>query len=239
MTAVTVDDQSVDGQVSITVPISGDPRVNEVYVYRTKAGVTCMTADPYTSFYVSSDGPNDGLPIIDNIADTSLSADQNAALISVGRLNTTALLANTGTGFFPLLMSSRGGVNLNNAYYGSQGDVGPGPGLVITDNSATIQLTRFPSPPNAMQFFNGTGSFSSPFPSDSPGLLASDGAGSLTWSACCTVTPSVFASLGTPVDGSVLYCSNCTVTSGIDDTCAGSGTGAMAERINGAWTCRQ
>jgi len=48
-----------------------------------------------------------------------------------------------------------------------------------------------------------------------------------------------FASLGTPANGSQVYCADCTVTSGVDNTCAGSGTGASAARINGAWKCSQ
>jgi hypothetical protein len=49
----------------------------------------------------------------------------------------------------------------------------------------------------------------------------------------------VFAALGTPADGVQTYCSDCTVVSGIDNTCANTGTGAMAFRINGAWKCEQ
>lgn len=47
-----------------------------------------------------------------------------------------------------------------------------------------------------------------------------------------------FSVLGTPVNASSVYCSDCTVASGIDDTCAGSGSGAFAERVNGVWKCR-
>lgn len=46
-----------------------------------------------------------------------------------------------------------------------------------------------------------------------------------------------FASLATPGNGSEYYCTDCTVTSGIDNTCAGTGAGAFAQRINGAWKC--
>jgi hypothetical protein len=46
-------------------------------------------------------------------------------------------------------------------------------------------------------------------------------------------TATLFASLGTPANGTFLYCSDCTVAS----TCAGSGTGALAKRLNGAWVC--
>lgn len=42
-----------------------------------------------------------------------------------------------------------------------------------------------------------------------------------------------FASLGAPTNGSVRYCTDCAATS----PCTGSGTGAMASRVNGAWNC--
>lgn len=48
-----------------------------------------------------------------------------------------------------------------------------------------------------------------------------------------------FAGLATPANSAEVYCSDCTVTSSINDTCAGSGMGAWAQRINGAWSCRQ
>ena len=44
----------------------------------------------------------------------------------------------------------------------------------------------------------------------------------------------IFANLGTPSDGATVYCSDCTFGS---DPCTGSGTGAMAYRINGSWSC--
>lgn len=47
----------------------------------------------------------------------------------------------------------------------------------------------------------------------------------------------VFASIGTPSNATTVYCSNCTVTSSVDNTCAGAGSGAWAFRINGAWKC--
>lgn len=51
------------------------------------------------------------------------------------------------------------------------------------------------------------------------------------------LTPYAFAALGSLTNGTQKYCTDCTVTSGIDNTCAASGSGAMAERINGAWKC--
>lgn len=42
-----------------------------------------------------------------------------------------------------------------------------------------------------------------------------------------------FASLGTPANGTFVYCNNCTIA----NPCAGAGTGAFAKRLNGAWVC--
>ena len=44
---------------------------------------------------------------------------------------------------------------------------------------------------------------------------------------------SAFAALGAPVNGSLLYCSDCTITA----LCAGAGTGALAKRVNTTWIC--
>jgi hypothetical protein len=48
-----------------------------------------------------------------------------------------------------------------------------------------------------------------------------------------TISPITFAGLGTPANGSVLYCSDCTIA----NPCAGAGTGALAKRLNGVWVC--
>lgn len=41
------------------------------------------------------------------------------------------------------------------------------------------------------------------------------------------------ANLGTPANGSIAFCSDCTIT----NPCAGGGTGALAKRLNGGWVC--
>jgi hypothetical protein len=46
-----------------------------------------------------------------------------------------------------------------------------------------------------------------------------------------------FANLGTPANGSLVYCSDCGVTSGADNTCATGFNGALAVRLAGAWKC--
>lgn len=48
-----------------------------------------------------------------------------------------------------------------------------------------------------------------------------------------TWTPLTNATLGTPANGTMVYCSDCTIA----NPCAGAGTGALAKRLNGAWVC--
>lgn len=47
------------------------------------------------------------------------------------------------------------------------------------------------------------------------------------------ITPVLFANLVAPANGTVQYCSDCTITA----VCAGAGTGAFAKRLNGVWVC--
>lgn len=47
------------------------------------------------------------------------------------------------------------------------------------------------------------------------------------------LTSTAFASLGTPTNGTLIFCNNCTVA----NPCASGGTGALAKRLNGAWVC--
>ena len=55
--------------------------------------------------------------------------------------------------------------------------------------------------------------------------------GVATWNL--TITPTNFANLGTPQNGTFLYCVDCVIA----NPCAGSGTGALAKRLNGIWVC--
>ena len=50
-----------------------------------------------------------------------------------------------------------------------------------------------------------------------------------------TTTATLFANLGTPANGTVVYCSDC---ANVSNPCAGASTGAIAKRLNGAWDCR-
>jgi hypothetical protein len=44
---------------------------------------------------------------------------------------------------------------------------------------------------------------------------------------------STFSALGTPANGNIIYCSDCVIA----NPCTGSGTGAIAKRLNGVWVC--
>ncbi len=64
-------------------------------------------------------------------------------------------------------------------------------------------------------------------------MTASTVAGNTITSAIYEVTATLFAALGTPANGTIKYCSNCTIAS----PCASGGTGALAKRLNGGWVC--
>jgi hypothetical protein len=52
-------------------------------------------------------------------------------------------------------------------------------------------------------------------------------------SNAAVIGTSTFANLGTPANGTFNYCSDCTLA----NPCAGSGTGALAKRLNSIWVC--
>lgn len=60
-----------------------------------------------------------------------------------------------------------------------------------------------------------------------------------TWTASQTLQGNIFstgvafASLGTPANGALIYCSDCTIA----NPCASGGTGALAKRLNSIWVC--
>jgi hypothetical protein len=58
-----------------------------------------------------------------------------------------------------------------------------------------------------------------------------------TFNGLVKLTGFAFASLGTPNNGTITWCTDCKLTSGSDNTCAGTGTGAFAFRSGGIWRC--
>jgi len=109
-----------------------------------------------------------------------------------------------------------------------QTDNTSGSAPVITDSSNFLASGTYHGNTTRFQTSDNTGT--------SQFLAAFDASGNITNSAGTGVA---FASLGTPANGAAVSCSDCTVTSGSDNTCAASGTGAYAVRVNGAWKCLQ
>jgi hypothetical protein len=143
---------------------------------------------------------------------------------------------------------------------GKNGPISPSSATVVTDGTKTITVSWVPVSGQVLtarfrSFVNqltniagmdspGTGisgtsytdinsnSYSVSPPASSPGnsiSLSSFGiAGGLL-----TLSPVLFANLGTPTNGTFANCSDCTVA----NPCAGGGTGAFAKRFNGVWVC--
>ena len=107
----------------------------------------------------------------------------------------------------------RPGVNLQSAYFG---EMTSETGDVTGDFQAGGVI------------FAGTGLKAGPLGLNSQGPVGG---------AFIRFIPVTFATLPTTGDSTQAYCSDCTVTSALDNTCASGGSGSMAFRINGAWKC--
>lgn len=66
-------------------------------------------------------------------------------------------------------------------------------------------------------------------PAGGPSVMNSSGVFTPTLGLGSTL----FANLGTPRNGTFIFCSDCTIA----NPCAGGGTGAFAKRLNGVWVC--
>lgn len=52
------------------------------------------------------------------------------------------------------------------------------------------------------------------------------------------IDPNLFANLGSPANGTMIFCKDCAPTVAFSNsTCISGGTGALAIRLNGAWKC--
>jgi len=96
------------------------------------------------------------------------------------------------------------------------------PGFHTYESLASIHTTLDTVSPRASHLFIRSGAQDFKFASD----------------ATLALPPILFANLPS-VNGKEGYCSDCTVTSGSDNTCAGSGTGAKFIRLNGVNKCWQ
>ena len=125
------------------------------------------------------------------------------------------------TGFY----NFNGGARLNN---GTQS------GHLLTDSTGTSY--------GALQFGGSTSSFPAIFRSGAQLLvkLADNSANAdiiansfQSGASGVVLASTTFAALGTPGNGNMRFCSDCTFA----NPCASGGTGAIAMRLNGAWRC--
>jgi hypothetical protein len=101
----------------------------------------------------------------------------------------------------------------------------------ILTGSCTSMTT---TPPTATasptgQNCNGFGPSGTPFGSGASSSLSSLGLSG----GIFNITPTAFAALPVAANGTLRYCSDCTIA----NPCAGSGTGAIAKRLNSVWVC--
>ncbi len=107
------------------------------------------------------------------------------------------------------------------AFVGRSVFVSPTNGILVALNNAQTDFTRLNLGPVAVTH---------------PGIAVSPAVGGQTQGIIIAKgdgTLAAFADLGAATNGSMIYCSNCTVA----NPCAGAGTGAIAKRLNGAWVC--
>jgi hypothetical protein len=105
-------------------------------------------------------------------------------------------------------------------FRGGNSDTVPGSGHVATS---------FVDGTTQCNICNGSYSNSGHKPGGTSSSISSFGAAS----GLLNLSPVLFANLGTPGNGTFVYCSDCAVA----NPCTGSSTGAFAKRLNGVWVC--
>jgi hypothetical protein len=96
-----------------------------------------------------------------------------------------------------------------------------GDGRLTLTNNAAADFNRLNLGPEAVT--NPAIIVSAAVAGQTQGIIIGKGDGSVA----------IFGDLGAATNGSIIYCSTCTVAS----PCAGGGAGAIAKRLNGAWVC--
>lgn len=142
----------------------------------------------------------------------------------------------SGPGVRGSSVSGFGVVGISTGTYGSQFIGTTGGSQASCSSSACIanQLVA-PAASVGIQLLQSP-SFSQLFQVSSDGVLAVGAAVTTGTNQIGAVKPGVvvFSSLsGSASNGQLVYCSDCTIAA----TCAGSGTGAIAKRLNGVWNC--
>lgn len=95
---------------------------------------------------------------------------------------------------------------------------------IIRDNDGPTEIAA--SAGNSVELLNSSGATQWTMPESSGNLIG-------TGDNRIRPGTDTFTNLGAEADGTIVYCSDCTIA----NPCAGSGTGALAKRINSTWIC--
>ncbi len=102
---------------------------------------------------------------------------------------------------------------------------------IYRGTAAGVENVFFTSATTSFSDTGAAGATGSPAPYTAASISRADSAGLLGQKLALAATTN--ASLGTPANGTIVYCSDCTIA----NPCAGGGTGALAKRLNGVWVC--
>lgn len=111
----------------------------------------------------------------------------------------------------------------------------------VGNGTATAPSYSFTSDPNTGLYLSGAHTVQAQANGANIFLWGTNG---VAFQSQIFLATTAFASLGTPSNGAAFYCSDCTVTTAASCpatsascVCAGSGTGALAFRLNSVWDC--
>lgn len=197
-------------------------------------------SDGSFSFYVS-DGNYDLLPakagyVFAAITGVTIFDPLGENVLTVGDFQGTDICAN-GVGAIDSIGSTVQTLVINKAVTCLSNKTIPstmtlihwGKGLVTVNTSVTLTVNgAIIASPSALIF---TGAGTTTISGTANPIIYAAWTGAVGLGPILSAT--AFSALGSFGDGTLLYCSDCTFA----NPCAGSGTGAMAKRLNGAWRC--
>ncbi len=178
--SITVTDNTVNGQVSVTVPASADTRVTSVYVYRSLTGGDCNGTESVLAFYWITAIASNGGSFTDNNSDATITGNGTILDNAIGSGNTTGTIATNNN---PMQINDQGGINLSSSY--------GVPNSILFTNSVGFFNSSASFPNNATQYLNGNGSFSTPSNGILQGVPVTLGGSLLTALSCASTTSAV------------------------------------------------
>lgn len=194
-------------------PLTGDVFFNTTAA--TRGAYYCSAANTWTAIGTINTGASLNIPLASGTAaapSLNFSADPTTGLYRSGAGGIG--LSSAGTAMFtfsPVTIT----------YSTSSRITANADGLLNLTNNAQTDFTRLTFGPEAVTHPAITRSAA--VAGQTQGIIITKGDG----------TNLVFANLGAATNGSMIYCSDCTIA----NPCAGGGTGSIAKRLNGVWVC--